>query len=97
VRVVLGNPSHPNGYSFLLPVARQTDIQLCQEAYLWVKARDFCIHQVQRLQVTGAASMVDMHSKNYMNQLHSVRSVEQIRKPFTPKWLQLSITCGEAN
>lgn len=24
-----------------------------QEAYLWVKARDFCIHQLQRLQVRG--------------------------------------------
>jgi hypothetical protein len=61
-----------------------------QEAYLWVRARDFCIHQLQRLQVRGAAPMVDMHSKNYMNQLHSVRSIEQIRKRFTPsKWLQL--------
>lgn len=39
--------------------------------------------------------MVDMHSKNYMNQLHSVRSIEQIRKRFTPiKWLQLFITCS---
>jgi len=67
-----------------------------QEAYLWVKARDFCIHQLQRLQVKrGLLLWVDMHSKNYMNQLHSVRSIEQIRTRFTPnKWLQLFITCS---
>lgn len=38
----------------------------------------------------------DMHSKNYMNQLHSVRS-KQIRTHFTPnKWLQLLLPVAQS-